>query len=167
MFRRNRMTKDEFAEKWEEAREKYYRLAYCYTRNEHDALEILSEATYQGYCHLHQLKQPDYFDTWMCRIIIREAYRFLKQKRRWGCLEEQQEGIEEAQFQAAEDSVDVYRYLDELSMDDRTLLILKYFEERSFREMAEILSIPENTVKTRIYRLLKQLRGKEDPYGGQ
>lgn len=165
MFHRNCMTKEDFAGRWEEAREKYYRLAYCYTKNEHDALEILSEATYQGYCHLHQLKEPDYFDTWMCRIIIREAYRFLKQRKRWSYFEQPEEGAEEPMFRAAEDSVDVYRCLDRLPMDDKTLLILKYFEERSFREIAELLAIPENTVKTRIYRLLERLRGKEDIYG--
>lgn len=47
MFHINHLTKERFAEKWEKSREKYYRLAYCYTKNEQDALEILSEATYK------------------------------------------------------------------------------------------------------------------------
>ena len=42
-------------------------------------------------------------------------------------------------------------------------MILKYFEERSFKEMAEILSLPESTVKTKTYRLLKKIR-EEDYY---
>lgn len=97
----------------------------------------------------------------MCRIIIYEAYRFLKYQKRWVSYEEYALPEDEALFRNAEDGMDVYRYLDGLSADDRTLLILKYFEERSFREIAGILSMPENTVKTRIYRLLKKIREKE------
>lgn len=48
MFSIRHLTKEEFARRWEASREKYYRLAYCYTKNEPDALEILSEATYRA-----------------------------------------------------------------------------------------------------------------------
>ncbi len=51
MFCLKHFTKEQFASCWEVSREKYYRLAYCYTKNEHDALKILSEATYKGYPH--------------------------------------------------------------------------------------------------------------------
>lgn len=164
MFSFKHFTKEQFAGCWEASREKYYRLAYCYTKNEQDALEILSEATYRGYCRLHQLKQPEYFDTWMSRIIISEAYRFLKQKKRWAAYEEYMEAPDDTRFQEVEKNIDVYRCLDKRSADERTLLILKYFEERSFRKIAEILSVPENTVKTRTYRLLKKIR-EEEAYG--
>ncbi len=164
MFCFMHFTKEQFASCWEASREKYYRLAYCYTKNEQDALEILSEATYKGYCHLHQLRQPEHFDTWMSRIIIFEAYHFLKQKKRWVSYEEYMEAPDENIFWEIEENVDVYRCLDKLPAEERTLLILKYFEKRSFKEIAEILSIPENTVKTKTYRLLKKIR-EEESYG--
>lgn len=158
MFFLKHFTKEQFADCWEASREKYYRLAYCYTKNEQDALEILSEATYKGYCHLHQIKQPEHFDTWMSRIIIFEAYHFFKQKKKWVSYEEYREIPDETMFWKAEERIDVYRCLDKLSADEKTLLILKYFEERSFKEIAEILSMPENTVKTKTYRLLRKIR---------
>lgn len=164
MFGHKHFTKEQFADYWKASREKYYRLAYCYTKNEQDALEILSEATYKGYCHLHQLKQPEYFDTWMSRIIIYEAYHFLKYKKRWVSYEEYMDVPDENMFREIETNIDVYRYLDKLSAEERTLLILKYFEERSFKEVAEILSISESTIKTRTYRLLRKMR-KEGSYG--
>ncbi len=166
VFCLKRFTKEQFAVQWEASREKYYRLAYCYTKNEQDALEILSEAVYKGYCHLHQLKHPEYFDTWMSRIIIYEAYRFLKQKKRWVSYETYMDVPDESMFRKAEERIDVYRYLDKLTADEKTLLILKYFEERSFKEMAEILSMPESTVKTKTYRLLKKIR-EEETYGNE
>lgn len=164
MFGVHHFTRKQFADCWEASREKYYRLAYCYTKNEQDALEILSEATYKGYCHLHQLRQPEHFDTWMSRIIIFEAYHFLKQKKRWVSYEECMAEPDENRFREIEESIDVYRCLDKLSAGERTLLILKYFEERSFKEIAEILLIPESTVKSKIYRLLEKIR-EEESYG--
>lgn len=74
------------------------------------------------------------------------------------------EAPDENIFWEIEENVDVYRCLDKLPAEERTLLILKYFEKRSFKEIAEILSIPENTVKTKTYRLLKKIR-EEESYG--
>lgn len=77
------MTKQEFARRWEASREKIYRFAYCYVKNEHDAMEILSEANYRGFCALGTLREPACFDSWMCSILMRCAYSFLKQHNRF------------------------------------------------------------------------------------
>ena len=74
------------------------------------------------------------------------------------------EAPSENMFREVEKNIDVYRCLDKLSAEDRTLLILKYFEERSVKEISEILSIPETKVKTKTYRLLKKIR-EEESYG--
>ena len=70
----------------------------------------------------------------------------------------------ENMFCEVEENVDIYRCMDKLSAEERTLLILKYFEERSFKEISEILCMPENTVKTKTYRLLRKIR-EEEAYG--
>ena len=67
----------------EESKEKFYRLAYCYVKQEQDALDILSEATYRGFLHLGKLEKPEYFDTWMSRIIINCAYDLLKKQNKY------------------------------------------------------------------------------------
>lgn len=165
MFYFRHLTKEQFAELWAASREKFYRMAFCYTKNEQDALEILSEATYRGYCHLGQLQKAEFFDTWMCRIIIHEACRFLKQKKRWASYDGYEETADDRAFQEAEEKIDVYKCLDGLAVEEKTLLVLRYFEERTFREIAGILSMPESTVKTRTYQLLKRLREKEEIHG--
>ena len=48
--------------------------------------------------------------------------------------------------------------LDSLPTEERTYLILHYFEEHSFPEMAELLSMPEAKLKPRFYRILHRLR---------
>ncbi|MEG0806683.1 MAG: sigma-70 family RNA polymerase sigma factor [Lachnospiraceae bacterium] len=155
----NYLTKDMFAEKWEKSKEKFYRIAYCYVKNEQDAKEVLSEATYRGYCAMHQLKEVDYFETWMGRILINEAIRFLKRSKKF--VEFEEEFYNEAvpdEYSKFEDSLDVYQLLDQVSPELKSLLIFKYFEQMSFKEIGELTNQSENTVKTKIYRILDKLR---------
>ena len=62
------MDKFRFAQELQSRKEKYYRMAYSYVKNEQDALDIVGEAVYKGLRTLGTLRQPDYFDTWMTRI---------------------------------------------------------------------------------------------------
>lgn len=142
----------------EEAQAKFYRLAFCYVKNEHDALEILSEATYRGFINLKRLEKPEFFDTWMSRIIINCACDLLKKQNRYDFHEPDDSIPAREDELSVDDRLDLYQALDELAPDEKSLVILKYFEDKSFREIASILSIPESTVKTRLYRIIGKLR---------
>ena len=142
----------------EEAQAKFYRLAFCYVKNEHDALEILSEATYRGFINLKRLEKPEFFDTWMSRIIINCACDFLKKQNRYDFHEPDDSLPARQEALSVDDRLDLYQALDELAPDEKSLIILKYFEDKSFREIASILNIPESTVKTRLYRIIGKLR---------
>ncbi len=53
------MDKNQFAKRLQDQKTKYYRVAYSYVKNEHDALDIIGEATYKGLKDLHTLQQPE------------------------------------------------------------------------------------------------------------
>ena len=152
------MTPKQFARRMEESQAKFYRLAYCYVKNEHDALEILSEATYRGFIHLKRLEKPEFFDTWMSRIIINCACDLLKKQNRYDFHEPDDSLPAREEDLSVDDRLDLYQALDTLSPDEKSLIILKYFEDRSFREISSILKLPESTVKTRLYRIIGKLR---------
>ena len=57
-----------------------------------------------------------------------------------------------------DDRLDLYQALNTLNPEEKTLIILKYFEDRSFREIAETMKLPESTVKTRLYRTIGKLK---------
>ena len=152
------MTAKQFARRMEESQAKFYRLAYCYVKNEHDALEILSEATYRGFIHLKRLEKPEFFDTWMSRIIINCACDLLKKQNRYDFHEPDDSLPAREEDLSVDDRLDLYQALDTLSPDEKSLIILKYFEDRSFREISSILKLPESTVKTRLYRIIGKLR---------
>lgn len=152
------MTAKQFARRMEESQAKFYRLAYCYVKNEHDALEILSEAAYRGFIHLKRLEKPEFFDTWMSRIIINCACDLLKKQNRYDFHEPDDSLPAREEDLSVDDRLDLYQALDTLSPDEKSLIILKYFEDRSFREISSILNLPESTVKTRLYRIIGKLR---------
>ena len=76
------MTAKQFARRMEESQAKFYRLAYCYVKNEHDALEIVSEAAYRGFIHLGRLEKPEFFDTGMSRLATNCACVLRKKRSR-------------------------------------------------------------------------------------
>ncbi|MDD3347661.1 sigma-70 family RNA polymerase sigma factor [Oscillibacter sp.] len=153
------ISKTEYAQRIQSSRSRLYRTAFCYVKNEQDALDIVGEAVCKGLEALHQLRQVEFFDTWMTRIVIHTALSHLrKHALRPENNEELPESLPATEAGLTpEESIDLYQALDTLGGSERTYVILRFFEERSFREMAEILNLPEATVKSRLYRILKKL----------
>jgi RNA polymerase sigma-70 factor (ECF subfamily) len=54
--------------------------------------------------------------------------------------------------------IDLHDALDCLNDEDKTLIILRYFEDLKFKDIAEITDSNINTVKTRIYKILSMLK---------
>ena len=136
--------------------EKYYRLALSYSRNETDACDIVQEAAYKAILKCESLKNIEYADTWIYRIVINEAYTFLKKRR----TEENLDEIEEKNISAedAYENLDLKQALERLDEKDRTIVVLRFFEDRRLDEIAEILDMNLNTVKSRLYRVMDRLK---------
>ena len=136
--------------------EKYYRLALSYSRNEADACDIVQEAAYKAILKCESLKNIEYADTWIYRIVINEAYTFLKKRR----TEENLDEIEEKNISAEDEyeNLDLKQALERLDEKDRTIVVLRFFEDRRLDEIAEILDMNLNTVKSRLYRVMDRLK---------
>ncbi len=154
-----RLTEQEFGERIEACKEKMYRFAYCYVKNEQEALDIVSEATYKAFLAYKRMKSPEYFESWMGRIVINCALDHIRRKKKVTYLEDNQ--VEVAAKESAvslEEKMDLYDALDQLDPEDRAIIILKIFEDQRFKDMADVLSMPENTVKTKFYRIIEKLK---------
>lgn len=154
------MSTAQFAREIQARKEKYYRIAYTYVKNEHDALDIVGETVYRGLKNLHSLKSPEYLDTWLTRILFNVAIDFLRGRSRLVSCEDAVLEVVAVPEKALvpEDSMDLFRALDALSERDRTCVTLRYFEEYTFLDIAEVLQEPESTVKSRLYRALRKMR---------
>ena len=76
------MDKNEFAARIEALRPRLYRTALLYLGSEAYALDALDETVYKALRSLKKLRQPQFFDTWVTRILINECLRELKRRKR-------------------------------------------------------------------------------------
>ena len=147
------MNTEQFAQHVEALRPRLYRTALCYLGNQHDALEVLDESVYRALCSLKKLRQPEFFATWMSRILINECSRELKRRNRFLPLEKRKET-------AAEDLdlLPLQEAVRALPTELKEVVILRYFSGYTQAETAETLGVPQGTVATRQRRALQLLK---------
>ena len=123
---------------------------------------MVQEAVIKAYTGRDRLRRPEYFKTWLTRILINECYTFLRRQKKYFPLEETVERgsvTQEAWAPVREEYLDLYRAMEEISEKDRLCIQLYYMEDYSVRQIAQILRVPEGTVKSRMRRARQQLRG--------
>lgn len=147
------MNKEEFALRVEAIRAKLYKTAYLYLGNETQALDAVDEAVYKALRGLWRLRHPEYFDSWITRILINECHNEQRRQKRFFPLEELPEAAAES-F----DSLPLKEALRRLPKELKDVVILRYFTGCSVSETAQALNIPIGTVSTRQRKALKLLR---------
>lgn len=139
-------------------------IAYSYLKNETDALEAIQETTYRAWLNRRKVKEPQYFDTWLIRILINYCIDEQKRKKRTLPLLHVPSSAETAKYD--EHKLDLEMALQRLKPNYRHAIILKYYEEITFTEIATILRRPEGTIKTWLYKALQQLQEHLSKGGG-
>ncbi len=134
--------------------EKYYRIAFSYVHNEADALDVVQEGAYKAILHAEKLKRQEYADTWICRIMMNEALELLRRnKKNESDYLDESSGREENY-----EDLDLKNAIERLSERDRTIVVLRYFEDMSLEQVAQTVGENLSTVKSRLYRALAKLR---------
>ena len=149
------MDKREFAQQVEAVKLQLYKTAYLYLNNEAAALEAVDESVYKAFKSLKTLRQPQYFTTWLTRILINECKKELKRQSRFTSAEYVPD--EEAQA-ACYDALPLKEALARLPEELRTVVILRYFTGLTLAQTAQTLEIPQGTVVTRQRRALQLLK---------
>ena len=141
-----------------ENQEKHYRLAYSYLKNTDDAMDVVQESIYKAFVSLRTAKSPRYFKTWFYRIITHTALDYIKKRKRFvACDMDDLEDYNSAMPDTYE-HLDLQKALDDLPIQYRSVVVLRYFEDLKLDEVAYVLDENVNTVKTRLYKALKLLR---------
>ena len=144
--------------------ESIFRFVFRRTNDEHLTADLCSQVFLQA---LQKLPQYTYrgvpFSAWLYRIAMNEVamhYRREKRQRVVGfdeapmdtLIDELQKGDDLPPLQPVLDA------LDQLKEVDMQLMELRYFEQRPYREIAQILDMTENNAKVRVHRILERLR---------
>lgn len=108
---------------------------------------------YKALCSYKKLRQPEYFDTWMTRILINECHNELRRQKRFRSLDELPEtAVEEF------DSLPLKEAIRRLPKELKDVVILRYFSGCTLAETAEALQIPQGTAATRQRKALQLLK---------
>jgi RNA polymerase sigma-70 factor (ECF subfamily) len=134
---------------------KLYRIAFTYTKNQDNAKDILHDSILKAYKKINTLRDIERINYWFIRILVNCSINYLKRSKRIVLFED---GIELVDNDINVNYDDLYDAIDLLAPVDKSLITLKYFEQLTFKEISNIMSLNENTVKSKIYKSLKIMR---------
>lgn len=147
------MTELEFIQRSEGLKKRLYRTALLYLGSESMALDAVDEAVYKGFCAYRKLRQEEYFDTWMTRILINVCNSELRRRRRETAVAELPETAAE-EF----DALPLKDAIARLPRQLRAVVVLRYFTGLTLAQTAQALDIPQGTAATRQRRALGLLK---------
>jgi len=160
-----------FAELVERYQTRIYNLAYRMVLNREEAEDITQEAFLNVYRALDSFK-GDRFSPWIYKIASNLCLDHLRRRRPPTVSIDAPVGPEgdmtreiadktnqpEDEAMAADLGLDVQRAIGRLPEKYRTVAVLRHIEDLTYEEIAEILSLPLGTVKTRLFRAREMLR---------
>lgn len=138
--------------------EEIYRMAYVYVKNKDDALDIVQEVAYQSFKNIGTLKKPEFFKTWLLKITINCALNLINRNKKVIPFNQNFEVLASSEDGDIALSISLQELMDILQEDEKSIILLKYYDDRTLREISEILDIPLGTAKSILYRALDKLR---------
>lgn len=128
-----------------------YGTAMGIVKNSHDASDAIQDAILEAYENLDSLREPNYFKTWLIRILIHKCYAILKRSSRQIPTEFTEESLGCTE-DTSDTAMDIRNAMDTLSGGDRLILTLFYVEDIPIKEIASMLELSQGAVKNRLYR---------------
>ena len=141
-----------------EHQDRFYRVAYSYTRHQEDALDAVQSAVCKALEAHENIKNADAIKTWFYKILINESLTVLKKRGKVVLIADAAKQEEAYYEKGYEQGGDIERELEKLEMDVQVIIKLRFFEEMSLKEISGITGLNLNTVKTKLYRGLKLLK---------
>ena len=137
-----------------------YAVARLILRDADRAEDATQEALFVAWRDLRALRDPDRFEAWLHRLLVRECYREARSGRRRTEVEGRVRPIahvdDPGEMHALRDELE--RGLARLTVELRTALVLHHYLGYSFPEIGDALGIPTGTAKSRVHRATQLMR---------
>lgn len=141
----------------------YYK-ALSYVGKKEDALDAIQETACKAFLAIRQLRNPEYFSTWLFKILIRECYRLLKERDKMIVYEESELMRRlDSENRKQEEVMDFFHLseaLSRLNSSYQTTIILFYYHDLSINDISEVMEKPVGTVKTNLRRARNKLKSE-------
>lgn len=141
--------------------QRLFNVAFRMLGNVQDAEDVTQTVFFNVFHRLHTYDPSYKFFSWIYRMTVNESLNMLKRRKPTDMLEDDvdilaPEGGAAADHAAAEDRV--RSALMGLKPDDRAVVVLRHFVSFSYQEIADVLEIPVQTVKSRLFTARERLR---------
>ncbi|HKG78828.1 MAG TPA: sigma-70 family RNA polymerase sigma factor [Pyrinomonadaceae bacterium] len=155
----------ELVRRWER---RIFALAYGMLGREEDARDATQETFLAAFRNLRGFRGEAKVSSWLHRIAVNQCISRQRRSkvRSESALEDEHENsfatpLNNSPARVAEgrqETLAVRRAINSLPIELRQVVVMKEFEELTFREIAEALDLPLSTVKSRLYTAMKQLQ---------
>lgn len=136
---------------------KVYKRCYFMSLNTDQAHDLMQDVWIKVFLHLHSFKKESAFSTWLYRLTTNHCLNYLKSKAHAETFVHNMETVEEAPGDQTL-STDVKQILAKLSIEDRTLLAMKFMGEYTYEEISAACGIGVSAAKMKVSRLIAKLR---------
>ena len=115
--------------------------------------DILQETWLTMIGQIHGLKKPEAFSTWLYRIARNKVYQQLRRKKAWAEFNETFAAPNDNDNDVVylEDAAKIHECLKQLRPEHKEVLMLRFLEQMSYQQMADVLDCNLGTVKSRVY----------------
>lgn len=131
-------------------------------RDEYAAQDAVQEAFIEAWRSLPGLREPDKFDAWMRRLLVRACFKGGRRSKRVDAVEIRLTPADEPAITVVERDLEIHdqleRGLAQISPEQRAVVVLVYYVDLPLADAAQAMGIPLGTAKSRLNRATRALR---------
>ncbi len=133
-----------------------YAIALSILKNKEDSEDAVQQTLYKAYERLDTLRFTEKFKPWILKILTNECYAVIRGRNKSVPTDD----IEEVPDKETEteEKVTLWETVSRLKLEQRTVILLFYYQDLSIKEISKVLGISEDTVKKRLSRAREALR---------
>lgn len=136
-----------------------YKIARARLNNIEDICDAIQETILSAYKSIKKMKNPSKFKFWLIRVLINkcnDVYR-INHKHPDISFDSLDANTLLCYSTDLETNIEFFNLLKNLTVEERTIIILYYMDNYSSKEIAHILKLNNNTVKSKLSRIRKKL----------
>jgi len=156
---------DAFSELARASIARLYAAARLILRDDVASEDAIQETLVAAWRDLSALRDPDRFDAWLHRLLVRACYREARRGRRRWTVEREVRSAKTAESDPAIDLAardELERGFQQLEADHRTVVVLHHYLGLTLDEVATAMGIPPGTARSRLHRATRVMRAALD-----
>lgn len=143
-----------------------YYVALSFVHNQQDALDISQDAFIRAFRRIKKFDTEKPFFPWFYKILKNLCIDYFKRRQRRNEVPLENVRILEVEHEDREMKKALWKGIEELPPEQKEIIILRYFRQFSYQEMAEVLGKPIGTIMSSLYYAKKRLKGIVGKYLG-